>query len=245
MTVRLPIIDRTPRVDELSIVSWNVKVGRPSYEVVSALRQIIRDHDPEVICLQEAKGHAPELRVAFGKEWRILARRGWGESDNCITMVRRTLGRVKWRTLRMRHWWRGPKANLLHPGRTFPIVDIGGRFGWRIVNVHRTKPQWDEPGGSAYLEEHLALIRLAGRSGSHYRALLIVGDQNADISDLSPRSPATLAKTFGAKLIRTNAKVDWAAARGARGSGGRDGNHGSDHPMVSFHFVRTRREGGQ
>lgn len=230
MTVRLPTIPK--RVDDLTVVSWNVKVGRRS--IVTDLREIIHDHDPQVLCLQEAKGHAPELRKAL-RDFRVIAAHGRPEADNCTTLVHRDLGRPNWRTLDMDSEWTGPKANIRHAGRTFLVTDFGGRNGWRIVNVHRTKPHWGE---AAFREEHAALLTLANRPGSWRRTLIIVGDQNAESSDTSGIQPAGLAVDIRADRIRTGAKVDWAILRGARGSGGRSGFYGSDHPVVSFKFVK-------
>lgn len=228
---------------QLDLIAWNAKVGRPAHRVATALDRYIRDVQawPDVMVLCEAGAYARTLRDRFGDRYRV--RRAGRAHDGMVLLIDRRIPLTRWRTLVMRLTWIGPKAFKRHPGRTFPVADLGtgrGTVKWRIVGIHRTpggpsggvltkgrnKPAWDE--------EHVRLVRLAGWKGSQRRSLVLVGDQNCEADDKRPHSGLGLASEIGARVIRTGAKVDWAIVRGAHGKGQRLDDYGSDHPLIRY-----------
>lgn len=204
---------------------------------------------PHVLVLMEAGGYVKALREHF-PAYKVLAATGWPDASSTVVLVRRDLPLTRWSAMRMRTRWVGPKAMLPHEPRTHLVIDIGNPDlgpAWRIVAVHRV------PGGPtggtetrgrnqpAYAEEHHRLQRLAARLGSGRRALIIVGDQNAEQDDRHPLSPASLAALIGANVVSTKAKVDWALVRDCRGTSSRGGPFGSDHPAITYVFTYARK----
>lgn len=224
--------------DEIRCLSWNTKVGRDAGKVARDLAGILdAQGHPHVVTLQEASGYIKALRKTIGG-YRVIAAAGWKEAGQNVVLVRKDVPVTPLTTLRMKLRWVGPKHGLRHPGRTWPIVDIGGSKDWRIVGIHRVPIRGKNP--KAWSEEHAALVRLAKRPASRSRALVLIGDQNAPAGDRDRLSPAALADDIGARVITTGAKVDYALVRGATGTGNRHGDHGSDHPLVSVKLTRNR-----
>lgn len=238
-----PSHDQPPR--QLHLVAWNAKVGRKPRTVVRDLSAFLDENGwPDVIVLCEAGRYTTELRRRLSSRYRVL--RAGREHDGIVMLVDRSVPIPTRSLLVMRLGWIGPKAFRRHPGRTFPVVDLGkgkSQLRWRIVGIHRT------PGGPsggvltrgrnrpAWEEEHARLLRLAARTRSHRRVLVMVGDQNCEMSDRRPTSVGGLAEAIGARVIRTGAKVDWAILRGGGGSGHRGPNLGSDHPLIRYQFT--------
>jgi hypothetical protein len=223
--------------DQLHLVTWNTKVGRRPGAIAFTLLDHFRSNGyPDVAILLEAGRYTQALRDTLGTRYRVLV-------DRRIPMPR-------WRTITLRISWIGPKAFKRHPGRVFPVVDLGkGTTGakWRIVGIHRTpggptgglltrgknKPSWNA--------EHRALAKLAHRKGSLRRALVLAGDQNCQVSDRHPMSVGGLAFEIDARIVRTGAKVDWALVRGCNGTGHRGSNLGSDHPLITYNLRANKR----
>lgn len=239
--MRLPTRRVRTAPDRLDVVTWNAKVGRRPAEVALDVAQLLKDR-PDVAALQEAGGYVKALREALRGDYHVIAAHGWAEAGNSAFLVRRDVPVTRWSTIRLRVGWVGPKAFRRHPGRTFPVLNLGRE--WRIVNVHRTpggptggvmtqgrnKPSWNA--------EHVALGRLADRKGSHRRALVMVGDQNCESDDRHPMGVPAFADDHGMRIVRTGAKVDWAIVRGCRGDGNRGSNLGSDHPTIRYTLTR-------
>lgn len=235
---------------KLELISHNVKVGRAPRAVILGIHAAMGGRPPGVAVLMEASGYIKALKEAFGALYYVLHASGWAEAASTVVLVRRDLPLTRWTAMRMRTSWVGPKALLPHAPRTHLVIDIGNpKLGpaWRIVATHRV------PGGPtggvqthgrnapAYAEEHHRLERLADRPGSHRRALIIVGDQNAEQDDRHRLSPAGLADAIGANVVSTKAKVDWALARDCRGTSSRGGYFGSDHPAMCYTFTHARK----
>ena len=120
-------------------------------------------------------------------------------------------------------------------GRVFTAADVDG---WRLVNVHRTRPGWSR-GGAAFAEEYDRLLDLARRTDG---PLVVAGDQNIGTRkgrDRAAHTPWALARAIGARIVTTKPGViDYAIARGARGRAKRLGKYGSDHHAYRFDLTK-------
>lgn len=205
------------------ILSWNAKVGRRPTLVVLALWAFVRTRRPDVIVLCEATRYAPAIREAFRKDW-CTYRRG----SDVVVMVRRDLPEPDVSELEHRTPWRGPHAGIAHNGRRWLQLDFPTL---RLVAVHRV------PGGPSGGIQTRGANRpaweaedfLLATAVSTDRPVLIVGDQNARVSEM---------RDFMARHdlfpILTGAKVDWAMKSGLHGKGKRLSRRGSDHPAVLY-----------
>lgn len=224
----------------LTLVSWNARVHRAPADVARALIEYIDRHDhPQVIVLHEAREYVAALRAGLPGYRAYAWRRGGPKSANTFVLVRRDLRVTYFSRLRMATAWVGPKGGV-QPGRLFPIVDIGGRGGHRIVGVHRSTAAGN---GSARAEEFAALLKLAGRRSSRRRTLVIVGDLNGSATSMAPGSPGDLAKRIGGHVVPGHGP-DMAVVRDGTGTGTPGPSLGSDHPLVAYKFTRRTRTKG-
>lgn len=236
------MIRRTPR--RLRVQYANVG-GRPPVVVADVLEPFIDDRAPDVVVLVEARGRKMrrELRRRF-RNYRIKrARTLRPEADNQIALVRRDLGPLRIRSLKMKLPWHGPKHRNPHKGRTHPYLDLGDR--WRLWFLHRVpggplggvspalrganKDAWDEEDGRLYTA--------ADWPESRRRTNVWIGDQNCEDDDDHPAGVPALARRCAAEMVRTGAKVDWAYVRGCDGRGqviARPARF--DHPILEYVF---------
>jgi hypothetical protein len=240
--------------DPLDLVLHNVRAGRHAGEVVRATRTLVRDTGrPHVIGLLEASAYRDELRDSpLRHDYLIRFVRGWRESANIVALVRRDVPLRRIAPIRTRRPWIGPKMGRPHAGRTHLLVDVGRMEdprAWRLILVHRV------PGGptggtsslvrgrnaAAWEAEHYKLADVADRPGSHRRAFVIVGDQNARPDDRHPLSPGGLADEIGARIHRTGAAVDWALLRDCQATSERLDSYGSDHPAIRYTLTHRER----
>ena len=222
---------RRKRLDHLNIVTHNVRVARNPSEVAGAVAMMIDAVQPHVVMLQEVvPRYLPGLRSIPG--YRLIVERGWVDSTNCVTLVRRDVPIKRWRTIRNRIGWRGPVHGWARVGRTFQIVDL---YGWRLVNVHRTRLAW---GAAAYAEEDDALRRIAAKRRSQRPAFVVVGDQNEPYSDNGPYTPGRMARDIGLEPVGRSS-IDYALVRGCDGHALRLNKYGSDHYARLVRLNRT------
>ena len=216
-------------MNRLRIVTFNVKVGRRPKVVARKIQRIARRHRVDVFLLQEAHGYIAALRDLPG--WHLVAAKGQGEARGNPMLVRDTLPLQRRRAIRCHTPWTGPKAGRHHRGRVFTVADVAG---WRLVNVHRTRPGWS-PGGGAFTEEHDRLLDAALDADG---PLVIAGDQNIGTrpgGDRGPETPWALAEAIGGRIVTTTeGRIDYAVTRGVGGFARQLGKYGSDHAAVLF-----------
>lgn len=227
------------------IITWNAEVGRPGRAVRHAVMRMIREHNPDRIDLQEARGYRDDLADIPG--YTLYSPRGKSmEAGNCIALIRddRTgAGTVRKRALRLKVRWHGPKAGKEHPGRIFLETR---EPDWTFVGVHRTRPEWS-PRGAAFAEEYGALLGSAQRAAERGDLWVCVGDQNIGTRPGRDRAlhdgPWRLAETIGGRCITTTpGRIDYAVV-GPRlkGKAKQLGDYGSDHNAVLIKIKETRR----
>lgn len=222
-----------------AVVSWNCKVGRHPQSVVAGLRGIIRDHDPEVVVLQEADEYVPAIRKAFNKHWYVYARNIGREGRQCPVMVRKAGHRRKyikdggWGTVHPKTRWEGPHGQP-HEGRTWTWVYVSGAV---VLSLHRCT------GGraknkDAYLEEAKELIRFFARHAG--RQILVFGDTNTEFGVVYGGSMQQVANIVHGLLTGDRPPgVDYMLSKGARGTVNRRKEYGSDHrAAVARGFLR-------
>lgn len=202
---------RLARRDPDVVVSWNAKVGRKRRELLRNLAALIDDTRADVVGLQEAQQYVTVIRLRFGLRWRVYARTGWAESDNCPVMVRRRIRLYgkrphRWGVVRMERGWVGPKHHKPHPGRTWTWL----RTHPMILNLHRaTGGSGHRTNGPAYAEEG---HRLTAFLRNRHCPVLALGDTNTQADDERPGSMLNVAELVRGELITDplNAGIDYA-----------------------------------
>lgn len=228
----------------LEVIAANVG-GRRPVVVADVLEPFIDERDPDIVVLVEARGWKMrrELRRRFRAYRLKRARTLRPESDNQIALVRRDIGPLVVRSLKMRTRWIGPKHKRPHAGRTHPFIDIGDR--WRIWLIHRVpggpqggvSPALRGANKQAWDEEDERLETSASWPESRRRANVWVGDQNCEDDDRHVDGVPSLAARIRAEVIPTGAKVDWTYVTGCDGRGRVIAKPGQfDHPIVGYAF---------
>jgi endonuclease/exonuclease/phosphatase family metal-dependent hydrolase len=218
------------------IVTWNCRVGRGSKTVAKGLAQLIKDENPDVICLQEAMNYVTYLRLRFPL-WRIYCNRSWDEADNCPVMVRRTLPRGHrrrqgWGWVRVQQGWVYRPNNAEHPGRTWTWVMVAGVA---IMSLHRVAGQTGE-NRKSLLEETDRLIDWLAK----HEKVVIIGDTNQSPRSSDPESLNAIAEDFDARLVfdKERPGIDYALVKGIEGgSYERTVSYGSDHDAGVLTFA--------
>lgn len=207
------------------VVSWNCKVGRNTSTVVGNLQDLVRDLDPDVILLQEAKGYVSAIRDAFKKSWQIFADSDAGKDDP--VMVREGISVSDWGTRKYTTHWVGPQGGD-QKGRTWTYAVIDGT---EYLSLHRCWGGTKDSNAKAYADEASLLVKAYGSSG---RPFVVFGDTNTSPSASYPNSMKDIAKRTGGKLITPGGGIDYAVVRGVTGTMGSKKPYGSDHDAVLF-----------
>lgn len=222
----------TPR----RIFSWNARVGRRPWLVVLALRAFIRVTRPHVIVLTEANAYVRVLREAFSSEWFA-----YRKHSDVVVMVRRDMRQPTVTPIGHDAAWRGPHEGKEHRGRRWLMLD------WpdlRLIALHRvpggpsggTSPRLAGRNRPAWEAEAFLLATAVGTD----RAVLIVGDENAEIAEMRD-----FMARHNLDPVPTRAKVDWGMSRWLIVKGRRLfrlGRRGSDHYAVLYRIVRYLKE---
>lgn len=225
------------------IVSFNAQVGRGGPAMIRSVRQIIEAHPRvSVFLFQESEGYVDDLRKSF-KGWKVYAKGGWPESDNCPIMVKRTayLPRVKyqknWGTLTCTRRWTGPKAGKRHPGRTWTWVKVGGIY---VMSLHRLwGGEQDYKGnGDAYLEE---ARKLTEWTLNRQAPVIIFGDTNCGFDERHKGSMRDIREGVNGRLIadKDKAGIDYALTRKVTAEVRRSKDVGSDHNPVVMSGIKV------
>lgn len=205
----------------LRVISWNVG---PRKRLISSVREIIVDRDPEVLALFEATRFTTALRLRFSRRYRVI-RRG----SDVVVLVSRKLPKPKVAVLQHTASWIGPHAGIKHYGRKHLDLTIGGD---RLRLVHRV------PGGPTggiqtrgankdawVIEDHL--LRRDWWQGPR---IACIGDQNSTVGEM-----VDFITELGAELIVTGGKVDWGYQRGyTRARAKLLDQYGSDHRAIAY-----------
>lgn len=214
------------------MVSWNAKVSRDPQQVMSGLRDIVGDLDPDVVCLQEFKGYMKALRDTFGGDWFIYAHADWDESNDNPLMVRRAgheqLERgVKngWDTLRTRTDWTGPHGNV-HHGRTWTWAKVSGVW---VMSFHRVTGG-NGKNRAAFAEEHDAVVTWLG----NHQPAVVIGDHNCGPHVTTYPNTSRLIADHAGGGIDHHGGIDYAIVVDANGEVTWHGKHGSDHPAIRW-----------
>lgn len=208
------------------VASWNCHVNRPATDVQAGLAALIKDVQPDVICLQEAYQFTDMIRDRF-EGYRLYAKQGWTQSDNCPVMIEANRDKKKygetWGTLRCYTRWTGPEG-VNHPGRTWTWVKAGGIY---IVSLHRCLGGHG-PNKDAYKEEFHVLQQFTRDADG---PVLIFGDTNTTHTADHPGSMKNLAERVKGELRydRKQPGIDYGLQRGIKGTVKRTKEYGSDH----------------
>ena len=211
------------------VASWNCKVGRGDDAVGDGLRELIADHDPDVICLQEGMHYVDMLRHRFDG-WFVYARGGWPESDNCPVMVRKN-GREKkeygdgFNTLRYTTKWVGPQGGA-HDGRTWTYVNVDGIT---VMSLHRCTGGKDKNAEAFYDEYQKLTAFLKDRE----KPVVIFGDHNCGPSKTFKGASKNVATDTESKISHDGG-IDYVIRRGIKGTVKHGKAYGSDHECAVF-----------
>lgn len=227
---------RTRRLDTVAV--WNMKVGR-GRAAIKGLRQLIRDHNPDTILLQEAMNYVPGLRLNF-LNWRIYSGAKPGHpSANCVVMVRKDLPRGRrprkgFGAVRNHTAWTfiNSGRRIIHEGRVWRWVRVDGVH---LMSVHRATNALGD-NAEAGREEADNLIDWFD---SHNGPMIAAGDWNNLWSDKRPNSPRDIAKHVkGELVVPAEARIDYALVRGIDVTAERGDKYGSDHHSHIYRLDR-------
>lgn len=223
----------------MKIVSWNVEVNRSDDEVKKALKNLISDHGPNVICLQEAKQNVDMLKNHFGHDnggdWWVYAHGEWDESNNCPVMVRDNYSKKSrgdgWDTLRTTTTWEGPNGNK-HKGRTWTYVLVDGIW---IMSYHRCTGGKSKNKSASQEERRVTVDWINQRDSG---PVLVFGDHNYNPKEQDPGwSSWNIANDVSGSVRydKDEVTVDFAICRNLKAQTvERVGSYGSDHHAVKF-----------
>ncbi|GAA4127983.1 hypothetical protein GCM10022215_39010 [Nocardioides fonticola] len=217
----------------LTVLSWNIKVGRPFPAVRDRLQAWLAEHGPDVATLNEVYGHARDIATAFGEEWRVVydTTSGAPEAHDVVVLVRRgpDLDVTERGFLRHDLPWRGPERRDRH-GRVFPYVglDHGGR-AYLLIAVHRVP--MPRVNTDSYREESAMLRDFATSRAGRRETYVELGDRNQTLTQPPGASGQEYAAGIGARYV-TGAGVDAAVVRDGLATRQRLGRGGSDHEAI-------------
>lgn len=224
------------------IVSWNTKVGRGDDAIVSALKSLIKDLNPDVICLQECKGYANAIRHEFGVnnggQWQVMFTNDWPEAQSNPVLVHKRYGHNEhgepdgWNTLRTHKTWTGPQGGD-HQGRTWTWVKVGGIY---VMSLHRATGM--TKGNKDAGQEEAATIEDWMRKKGLDQRFVIIGDHNIGPKKDSPAwSSKQIALNVGGsvRFDKDDPGIDYAITRNVKAQNvARKQKYGSDHRAVVF-----------
>lgn len=214
---------------ERKIVAWNAKVGRPVGTVLDNLHNLIQDHDPQVIVLQEFHEYLGKARDRYEDKWWLYGHNDWQYANNCPVMVRKATHNKQdrhdgWDSLRTTVNWHGPKGKVFD-GRTWTYVKTNSAW---FLSLHRcTNGPTDNP--KAFAEEFDTLKRWADNHKG--LPICIIGDHNIGATNDAKDGSKRLAEAIGGKVI-ADGGVDYAVVRDFKGSLKHGKKYGSDHEAI-------------
>lgn len=219
---------------EYRFVSWNAKVNRDVDTVLDQLHQIIVDHDPQVICLQEFYQYVSAAKKRFGPDgtgnWWIYSHNDWQYSNNSPVMVRsathdkQTRGEG-WDTVRYTTKWTGPKGKVFN-GRTWTWVKTNSCY---VMSVHRCTGG-DGPNKAAFSDEYDLLVKWAKNHDD--KPVVILGDHNCGQGATFKGASKLVGEAIGGGITGPGTGVDYAVRKGFTGSSKDIKKYGSDHEGV-------------
>lgn len=222
----------------LRVIAWNVYVGHAPGHVVAVLVNLVRDHRPDVIVLQEARRLHGRVHLAGYRihQQQPRARRKGHQpgAGNIAILVRDGVKVSRLQIMWMRLAWRGPKRGLPQDPRAYLWLRVTKqRLTWKVGGFHF-------PFGAARAES-IKAVKDWFRKTFRGRPTVAVGDWNMSGADTSK----AIARPVGARTL--GSRIDHAIYRNCEPVKLRSlGKHGSDHPVMLYIFrARAWRVGSK
>lgn len=220
--------------------SFNCREGRPAAVVKANLAQIIADHAPDFLCLQETNGYVPQLSttprhrlVIHDKCGTALLVRDGVEAKFAAVLP---MGLLPW-PFRV-----NPRRPVtMHPRRAAVHATLDGWF--TPLSVHAVpNPDGNLVRRLAYEDGMRRLTRWAANAvkSNAGRAYAFIGDFNRTASDPRPYTPTWLAAQISSpghpgRVEHVPGHIDLVVSRGCTVTNIRAaGNYGSDHELILF-----------
>ncbi len=197
----------------ITVGTWNGWVGQKPAKYARGVETILKQHDPDVLCLQEANrpGTLKEVRaVARDLSRKVVLQKGLGREGKSTVLLVDTDERILRRNgIVVREDWRGPMLGLERDGRTFPSVALDYPK-MRVAGIHMP------PGQVRNKEAFKACLEaLEIKADKWTDKLILIGDWNAWWGQRGALSPHRLAKDIGGRVVRSKkARIDFAIVRG-------------------------------
>lgn len=190
----------------LKVVSANVQIGPWVPDLVD-IRQVAKQHRPDVICMYEATKLFGHLEVEGYKAYQLAPKRLRKNSQpntaGIAMLVKDGLPRVTF-LMRMTKFWRGPKRGLLQDPRVYRGLRVKKNgIIWKVGAFHF-------PFGAEAQAESVGAVRSFFRNTIKGRPTIAVMDAN--MSKL--KADTKMADPVGAELVGTG--VDLALYKNCR-----------------------------
>lgn len=236
------ILDPTPTppaAPRSSGMSWNVKANRSwTTAILPPLRDILAEHKPSVVALQECYD-APDLRGLIpGYAFRYQAlgyeaeNPGYIEEHSANVMLVRDDVEVKVQAaLEMEETWKGPNLGIMHDPRIHRRVTVEeDGINWRYGDVHAPPPLSSGFNNDAIAETNAAIVHCLNTFPQD-EPVIFMGDMNQTNSQVVTRIGSK------ADAVVDGGGIDLAVFKNCRKVKGENlGNFGSDHPVKIWTF---------
>lgn len=225
-------------IERLVIIAWNVYVGNKAASVRAALREFIKNHEPDVIALMEASnlyGGLDTLGYTVVQlKPRPLKKGNQPGQGNIALLIHPSYAIKKRMTLSMLTFWIGPKHGWPQDPRVYRSVKIRKKNDetartWLVGAAHTPF------GGEARLESRMKLVQWL-KEARPGRPTVLVLDANMGLPDFKK----AIATPGGAEA--SGIRIDLEAHKNCELVDVDNlGNGISDHPAIKRTYAARRR----
>lgn len=208
----------------MKVLYWNVYIGHNPDDVMTELRKLIKEFDPEVVGLGEASrigGRSEHIR-GYNAYWLKETYRGEGGT---LVLVRKDVDLRSWNWKKFTKWWTGPKHGLPQGPKRFWNGRIRDK---RLGLVRLSIGHW--PFNKALPEVEAWCVDWFKRPIGK-RISVHLGDVNMQEAETDKFVRQFRGKNVGIRLDRAMFKNCNVRARDL-------GKRGSDHPAVLFTITK-------
>lgn len=208
----------------MKVLYWNVYIGHDPDDVMTELRKMIKEFNPEVVGLGEASriGARSETVKGYRAYWLKETWRGRGGT---LALVRDDVNLRAWNWVEFTKWWKGPKHGWPQGPKRF----WNGRIkDERLGLVRLSIGHW--PFNTALPEVEEWCVDWFKRPITKRKSVHL-GDVN-----MGEEETNKFVKRFGGKSV--GVRIDRAMFKNCNVRARDLGNRGSDHPAVLFTITK-------
>lgn len=223
-------------MSQITVIDWNVYIRHDVHDVHFELMEMIHQHGPDVIVLQEAKHLYGRLSGLGYKVYQLKPmsddqkhRKGYRRAAGNIAILLRSNHKPSGIfTMLMHRFWRGPKLGAMQDPRVYRWVRFKkNNVVWKIAG-------WHFPFGGKARHETIRRVRRWFKHSWPGRPVIGIGDYNLP----KPAVRKSIADPVGARMAGYG--IDLAVYKNCLLVEHAElGRHGSDHPAVLFVFEKN------